>query len=280
MVNVTYQVIFDNNTDLIAELNAVLKEAFDDNYVTYEDEDFNLIEIKYTIKIDNDKSVSGFQVSFDSLDEEVIKIVESFNEKLKENEKLAVAFKFHDDTLFESLKKLYEELFEMEMRLREVVSLIFIDTYKDDFYNLLYEVDIPVQTGLNKQWHKNKEQRKQFLSKHLENEFFHILFSDYVKLTNPRTLKQQDLFLIAEMSTNFDDFRDGILNRGIAKEEYLEFINSIKENMNILEKVRNCFAHNRTPSGDDIYNYTISKEAIENKISEFLESLSTEENGD
>jgi len=133
---------------------------------------------------------------------------------------------------------------------------------------------------MNKQIYKNKEQREHFLSERLENEFFHLLFSDYVKLDKPKILKQDDLFIIAEMSSNFEDFKSNILRRGVAKKGYLDFINSIKEDMNNLEKVRNCVAHNRTPSGDDIYNYNISKEAIENKISEFLESLNADENGD
>ncbi|MBC8392908.1 MAG: hypothetical protein H8E17_10140 [Deltaproteobacteria bacterium] len=92
---------------------------------------------------------------------------------------------------------------------------------------------------MNKQIYKNKEQREHFLSERLENEFFHLLFSDYVKLDKPKILKQDDLFIIAEMSSNFEDFKSNILRRGVAKKGYLDFINSIKEDMNNLEKVRN-----------------------------------------
>ena len=277
MLTATYQVVFDKYIELKTHLESALKETFDSIYVEFDEENFEFIEIKYQVTIDDHKSLAGFQLSLDNLDADYLKIISSFNEKLKDAENLAIAFKFYDNTLYELLIKLYQELFDIEMRLRETITLIFVDTYKDDFYNLLHEVDVPVQLGLNKQLYKNKDDREIFLSKRLENEFFHILFSDYVKLTKPKTLKQDDLFLIAEISNNFDEFRDKILKRGVTKEKYVDFINSIKENMNNLEKVRNCVAHSRTPSDDELYNYNLSKEDILQKIDAFVEELTKTE---
>ena len=273
MTDVAYQVVYSKDADIKGEIEELLKEALEDNYVVVDEENLDFIEINYVVVIDDTKSIAGFKLDLSSIDADAIKLVQSFNEKLNDDENIAVVFKYTDNSFFAFLQKIYEELYAIEMKLREVVTLIFIDTYKDDFYNLLYETDVRLHIGLNKEVQKNREQKEQFLAKRLENEFFHVLFSDYVKLTKSKNLKQDDLFLIAEMSSNFDEFKDNILKRGIVKEKYLNFINSIKENMNNLEKVRNCVAHNRTPSDDDIYNYTLSKEDIIQKIDAFVESL-------
>ena len=62
--------------------------------------------------------------------------------------------------------------------------------------------------NINAKLDKNVEQKRQLLNGRLENEFFHISFSDYIKLANPRDLKHEDLFSIAGASNNFDEFKN------------------------------------------------------------------------
>ncbi len=278
MVTVFYQVVHNKAKGLKAEIERILKGTFNDHYITYDEDNFDFVDIKYSVSITGDKYVSGFSIDLETQDYDHSKMIQSINDRFADDEGFFVAFKYSDNPLFTLLQRLYGELYNIEMKLREAITLIFIDSYKDDFYNLLYEIDVSPRPLL-REVQKNKENKGKFLAKRLENEFFHILFSDYVKLTKPRTLKQNDLYLIAKLSNNFDEFRDKILKRGIVKEEYLEFINSIKENLDNLEKVRNCVAHNRTPSDDDIYNYDLSKEDVIQKIDAFIQSLSGEEEG-
>ena len=72
----------------------------------------------------------------------------------------------------------------------------------------------------------------------------------------------------------FIEFKENIVNRGIRKEKYLDFLNSIKEDMESLDTVRNCVAHNRTPTDEEIINYERAVEEIRVKFDNFTHSFS------
>ena len=55
-----------------------------------------------------------------------------------------------------------------------------------------------------------------------------------------KSMKLEDLVSIAEVANDFDEFRSHIIFRGIIKEDYLDFISSIKADMAILEN-KDCF---------------------------------------
>lgn len=38
-----------------------------------------------------------------------------------------------------------KEIFDLEMELREIINFIFLDTYKEDYYNLLKDIDVTTQ---------------------------------------------------------------------------------------------------------------------------------------
>lgn len=148
-----------------------------------------------------------------------------------------------------------------------------VGTYETDYYNLLTETNVKPRFEGKSNLLSNKEQKESYLRKRFENEFFHILFDQYKKLGELKTIKLEDLVSIAEGAKDFDEFRSQIIFRGILKEDYLDFINSIKADMEILEKVRNCFAHNRSPSEDDFINFGRVKVELLKKIDEFLAGL-------
>ena len=58
------------------------------------------------------------------------------------------------------------------MQLREALSLIFVDTYGEDFYNLLKDADV-------KPFEESDEDQ---MEDYYENQFFFLLFSDYIKI--------------------------------------------------------------------------------------------------
>ncbi|MBA7588356.1 hypothetical protein ES708_30411 [subsurface metagenome] len=89
-------------------------------------------------------------------------------------------------------------------------------------------------------------------------------------------MKVDDMVATAEISKNFKEFKSRIVSRGIIKEEYIDFIKSIQADMEILEKVRNCFAHNRAPAGEDLENFNRVKEELLRKIDDFITSLGQE----
>lgn len=272
MTTVTYQVVCNTDLDLEEELIRLLQETFEDHYVDLDEmEVASYITINYDCDLDNgDSTVAGFELSFD--DDGVVEasgIVESLNGKLKDHADVLVAFKFYDQSLFAKLNQLYAELFEIEMRLREAITFIFAQTYQRDFYNLLRDVNVKLQRGLPAEIDK----REKTLRDALENEFFHLLFSDYIKLGQPRRLQQDDLFMIATLSNDFDEFKEHILYRGVREEAYLDFIAGIKTIMEPLEKVRNCVAHNRTPTRDELDNYERARNEVRRRVDEFFAAL-------
>lgn len=103
----------------------------------------------------------------------------------------------------------------------------------------------------------------------LENEFFYLNFSQYIQLDILKNLQHSDLYLIAEIANDYDEFRNKILERGITKPEYRAFIENIRPLMENLNKIRNCVAHNRSLSEDDGKNY----ERYFNEINQYLDAF-------
>lgn len=221
----------------------------------------------------DDGEVSEYTNFFDSpldfeTDYELDIILKTFKGNLDEIEAEAV-FKFCDDNLYKKLSLFYEKIFEIEMRLREVFTFIFVDTYKADYYNLLKEIKMGDESTFI------SEEDKKNLPEKLENEFFHMSFSMYKKMGHTKEVIsiEEDLIPIIDVSTDLDEFKTKIENRGIVKARYNEFFAEINEHLKNLEDLRNCVAHNRTPTDDEIYNYTISSKKLEISIKTFWEEL-------
>lgn len=269
-VLVSYQILYTGEEEIKKEIASLLKRVFEDNYDEFSEEKIDsLISIKYDKQIDEYKFLVGFDLSFEEIGTELTDIIKDFNVELNSHPKISLVTKFYDENLFSDLSKIYEKLFVIEMKLREAISFIFIDTYKSEFYNLLRDSSIKPKESLP----KDDDGKRDFLKKRLENEFFHILFNQYTSLSDTRDLKQEDLFHIAEMSNNFDEFKRNILNRGISRPDYRTFIEEIKPIMDKLEKIRNCVAHNRSLSSEDNDNYESYIEDIEGELNSFLEKI-------
>lgn len=277
MVSVSYQAVFNRKFDFKRELSSIIAECLEENYISYDEA---ALELALTITRIRELSKDRYSIGFGlRLDEEMIEnteqIVNSVCQKLNDSDKIIAAFKFRDSIQFSLLNSIYQDLYRIEMELREAITLIFVDTYKDGYYDLLRDIELTPQFERKSNLRKNEEERKVYLRKRLENEFFHILFSEYYKLTELKPLKERDLFHITEISADFNQFKGNIINRGVRKEEYLDFLNSIKQDMGSLDAVRNCVAHSRTPTDDELANYQKSLKELDRKLDDFLASISS-----
>jgi len=279
MPMVSYQAVFNVKQDFKTEILIVLEQAYEDSYIddydaaTLED----AIQIKYEKLLPkSSKVIVGFEITLPEDSPEIEMLIASINNNLLSSSNIEAVFKFKDLDLFSKLGALSSDLFEIEMKLREAITFIFIDTYGSDYYNLLKEINVGPQFEEKRNLRKDAEQRKEFLSKRLENEFFHIMFKQYSKLLELKPLKVEELTSTIEVSKDFQEFKRRMIARGIIKEEYLDFISSIKIDMETLENVRNCVAHYRTPSDDDLANFEMVKEQLFQKIDNFLESIGSE----
>ena len=273
-MKVDFQLIhsFTDDESLKENLLLLLKDAFDESTtISTEIEEkpesieewsiFNWIETKYNHLSDGDKYIAGFILD---LEEDLNEIIQEFGKKLQEDENIYLVLKYGDERMQVEHQKYAKEIFELEMRLREAISLVFLDTYKGDYHNLLREVDVKIQ-HLN----KNNETNEIYYNSHFENEFFFLLFSDYLKLNNLKKLNQLDLMEIIINSDEYDDLKQKIQSRGINKEEYQDFLARIKRDLEAIENIRNCIAHNRSFTESMVINYEGAKNNLKATIDEF-----------
>ena len=147
---------------------------------------------------------------------------------------------FSNEQYRNNMRFLYQDIYDLEMRLREVLSYIYIkefypklDTFHKKISNRAWEKIKPTE---------NKENLVEESAKLWENIFFRLIFSDYKNITKYNLVKD---------------------------EEYLDFLYSISEQLEIIEKIRNAVMHFRRLSIDDIQNFWIAKNNILDKIDLF-----------
>ena len=278
-MRVDFQIVHTVKSDLKEYLLNLLKQTLDESTIIEisveekpEDiqdwEIFNWIEIKYNHSIGENKFIAGFSLD---ISENYKEIISEFGNSLKDDENIEVVFKYFDEPMSEEHKNYAEEIFEIEMKLREIISFIFIDTYKGDYYNLLKEVGVKIQP-LNG---KNKPNEKYF-ERHFENEFFFLLFSDYIRLNELKKINQNDLMDFIKSSNDYDELKRNIQDRGITKEKYQDLIAAIKQNLDPIENMRNCIAHNRSFTDNVLENYQQAKANLDSIINQFWEELENE----
>lgn len=200
----------------------------------------------------------SIKINFDWINEEQIdEFQELFFWQLKD--KTSFLWKFEDSRFVEIRKEFFEEIFKIEMNLREVISFIFFNTY---FINLDLLKDLQVNPV-------KKDLQSEEMIKNLENEFFYISFSDYKNLLNLKNLKDNEKTKLLEESDSFDEWKNKIFNRWVQEQFYVDFITSIKQDLDNLEKFRNAIMHNRWFSKSLNQNYDSSKYEITSKIDNF-----------
>lgn len=278
-MKVNFQIIhsFRNNVNLKENLLSFLKETFDESTTaTIEIEEkqekieewsiFEWVEVKYNYLTENDKYITGFNLE---VPEGNIAIISEFGQKLQDDDNVYLVLKYNDEVMQSEHQIYSKEIFDLEMKLREIISFIFLDTYKKDFYNLVKDIDVTIQP-LN----GNNRADEEYFKKHFENEFFFLGFSHYIRLNNLKELKKQDsLIEMIKNSNTYKDLKHKLQNRGIVKKNYQDFLAGIKENMDPIEVLRNCIAHNRSFTETIVNNYLEAKENLEHDISDFWDEV-------
>ena len=280
-MKVNFQIIHSlgDNLNLKENLLSFLKETFDESTtleIEIEEKPdnieewpiFNWVEIKYNYFTENNKYIAGFNIE---IPEGNIDIISEFGQKLQDDDNVYLVLKYSDEVMQSEHQIYSKEIFDLEMKLREIISFIFLDTYKKDFYNLVKDIDLKTQP-LN----GNNRSNEEYFKKHFENEFFFLLFSDYRRINNLKELKKSDIIEMIMSSNKFDDLKQKIQSRGIVKEKYQDFLAGIKENLDPIENLRNCIAHNRSFTDKVIINYVKIKRNLERAIDEFWDEVKNE----
>lgn len=216
MSRTDYVIVHNTNVNLENLLKDKLKEAVENSYGNIvEDEVFsNALKIRYTKNFsDNaERSLSGFSINLDIFigENNTQEIVASFSDIIStaQDNGIIHVIKFYDDNLHQDNAKLAEELFEVEMKSREIFSVIFIDTEEDNFYKLIKDTSV-IPMG--------DPQLPQMQSRY-ENEFFYLTFSQYKSLNEKKAITNvPQIIQLIRSSTDFQVFQENFLHSPIQK---------------------------------------------------------------
>ena len=301
MPSVTYQLVYNQDIESIREHLLDKIKEFSEDYPGFIERD-QVLKINYNKKLSEKSFLICFTLNFRDIDlieqnlDDEGKLAEDVNteekiynkrEEIEENLKILIQgltnsfkdddslilIKSNDCSLLYTFKDYYSEIFEIEMELREVVTFIFSVLYP---LNLLNFTDMQkwINTKLKYEGYPSKEEKLKDLN---QNDIFYLLFSQY------RGLKINDFVNLEEIKIILEKFgenepipQEEIKSLGIMsnlKNKFQTFLTEINPDLDSIEKLRNCVAHNREPTQDEIQNYLTAKEQLKEKIRDFRKEV-------
>ena len=205
----------------------------------------------------------GFVIELPEETESAEDFIEGFIASLRDGGIAFHVVKFEDPLLKAELAERASEIFALEMKLRLVLSLIYLHEHQNNEpFNLLERERM--QTP--KRERPNAEQMKAAV----ENQFFHLNFSQYINLNQKANPQLERLLTMIENSEQYDTFRAEILRNPIQNKEDADLIASLKGLMDPIENMRNCVAHNRRPTKSISDSYPSAKLQLEESLDAYL----------
>lgn len=177
------------------------------------------------------------------------------------------AVKFEDPLLHGELAQRAEELFALELKLRRVLSVIYLHAYHERPYELLHEERMKPQPENNPPTPADMERAK-------ENEFFHLTFRQYGNL-NQRpdiTNKAPALLQMMEQTGTHAALLAELARKPIQHSDDAGFLASLRDSTHAIEAMRNCVAHYRRPPQELTRRYLNDLPNVHRDLDYFLEN--------
>ena len=219
--------------------------------------------------LDRDNTIISFALELPDDSADLNAMVSDFSKVLQEHPLVGHAVKFEDPLLKLQLAKFAEELFGIEMRLRRVLSLIYLNAnqLRDPFYLLVSEKNrIP----------ERERQTEDQMRKSNQNELFYLNFSQYKNLNQRSETKLDDIVNMIQNAEDYEVLRkilQRIMQPPVTNRANAMFVSGLRDVMDAIEVMRNCVAHNRYPSQDIIDNYNNAKRRLDEDLDEYLDGL-------
>ncbi len=205
-------------------------------------------------------AVSGFTLELPDETASARTVIDDFVDALRAAP-IEHVVKFEDPLLRRELAQRAEELFVLEMKLRRVLSVIYVHAYRDQLYDLLREETV-------KPMNPAPEEHMQDVA---ENEFFFLTFGQYVGLNHrPDMTKLPFLVDLIRNNETYEALRTELERLPVEDEDDAVFLASLKERMDPIEAMRNCVAHNRRPSKRATDNYLNARPQVEQDLDDLL----------
>lgn len=254
-------------TDLFAE---VLEN---NSYVFEEDDITDMIQFRHERSGDeitddgvtNYHKLIGFALELPDEIESLRNVVDEFAASLPDTPPIFHVVKFEDPLLQAELAGYAKEIFALEMKLRRVLSIIYLHAYQDkeSTFDLLCDETV----NPSGQAKPEMEQMKSAT----ENQFFHLTFSQYKNLNQRPELRLPDIMQSIRNTEKYDTLRAEILRVPIEHEEDAEFLAGLEKRMDTIEQMRNCVAHNRRPTRSINDSYPDARSQLEERLDQYLE---------
>ena len=264
----------DATTNIYDVLVELLSLALDYDQDDVDEETVRaMIELRHERFGNVQKTVSGessrqriLGFSVDLLESESAEnVIQEFSHSLTATESIYHAIKFEDPLLHEMLAQIASEIFKIEMKLRRVLSFIYLHAHpNEDPYKLLQQ-DLVKTTpeSLN---------RNQMISA-VENQLFYLSFSQYVELNQRPQPELAELLVAVRDAEQYEAFRELVTRSPIGDSRDLELLGDLKDLMRPIERMRNCVAHNRRPSSRIREDYSLTRPELEARLDRYLEAL-------
>lgn len=207
--------------------------------------------------------VLAFALELPADDVATERVVGEFTSALCETPPVYHVVKFEDPVLRLELAQRAEEIFALEMKLRRVLTFIYLHAYQNgDPYNLLEDESVQPMA-------KDKPEREQMRAA-VENQFFHLTFAQYIGLNKRPPLQVGHLLSMVRDSASYDAFRDEVSRTPVAYEEDASLLAGLRERMQAVETMRNCVAHNRRPTRGVVQNYDNVRPLLDSMLDAYL----------
>ncbi|CAA6814134.1 MAG: Unknown protein [uncultured Sulfurovum sp.] len=227
----------------ISVLSPLLYDEIGEEYNIELDTIKGYFDFEYVCALPNDSFISivTFQLpKFELRDIELKDIVFSFLSSVKNLDNVISVVKLNDSILKQRAFKYYQQIVDIEMDLRNVLTYIITYDNKSISEQLLKDF------GIN----KSEKIEHGILQDKYENGLFYIYFNHYTEFTTPEKLKANEMldFLQDPSVDSFERFKSKLQQRGLQEERHLDFLASIKTKIKPLEKMRNTIMHIRNLS--------------------------------
>ena len=259
--------------DIQELLTEQLIEALETNGNEYdEDAVGQMIQLRHERRSDEGETapqtIIGFTVELLGETESPREVIDSFASSLSGIDPILHTVKFEDPLLQDKLAEYAPKIFALEMKLRRVLSIIYLHAYPSGKpYNLLKDEKV--------QPHAKETPTPNEMKEVNENQFFHLTFSQYINLNQRLPIRPADLLELINDFEQYDAFRAEIVRArdlySISNKDDANLLASLKRLMDSIEKIRNCVAHNRRPSPKLTTNYDTAIGELENQLDQYLE---------
>jgi hypothetical protein len=190
-----------------------------------------------------------------------------FEERLLNDEEVMEVYKTFDSTNIKANQGYLNRLYALEMKIREIYTV------------LIHLVEGSIAQSKIVQNLKGPPD-KETLRSNLMNELFFIEFRDYAKTNDRRDVEREDLVTVLNTAKSSEDLRrkiEELASATLRLQEHFNELARIPEAITLLAKFRNCIAHNRAPSQDDVANFEEAERKIDEVYESFLKKLKENE---